>query len=104
ELDELKGNNEQINALIDQQKVELMAQKNQIATLLRDKRQYDAARAEIGDLKAKVAGYIAEIEQLKANQEMLAQENTMLKSEKEQLNMSLQAKLGENEQLTMAKA
>ena len=104
ELDELKGDNEQINALIDQQKVELMAQKNQIATLLRDKRKYDAARAEIGDLKAKLAGYVAEIEQLKANQEMLAQENTMLKSEKEELNMSLQAKLGENEQLTLAKA
>ncbi len=104
ELDQLKGENDEINALIDQQKMALQAQKSQIALLLKDKRQYDAARAEIKDLKVKLANYVADIEQLKAEQEMLAQENTMLKNERDQLNMSLQAKLGENEELAIAKA
>ena len=104
ELDNLKSDNEQINALIDQQKAELMSQKNQISGLLRDKRKYDAARAEIADLKAQVAGYIAEVEQLKAEQEILASENLVLKDERDNLNLSLQAKLGENEVLTEAQA
>ncbi len=104
ELDQLKGDNEQINALIDQQKMELQSQKNQIAVLLRDKRKYDAARAEIRTLKENLANYIAEIEQLQANQEMLVQENSMLKSERDSLTLTLQAKLGENEQLNEAKA
>lgn len=104
ELDALKSDNEQINALIDQQKKELMEQKNDIANLMRDKRKYDAARAEIRNLKERLAGYVAEIEQLQAESEMLAQENTMLKDERDQLNQSLQAKLGENEALASAKA
>ena len=104
ELDALKDDNGQINALIDQQKAELLAQKNQISVLLRDKRKYDAARAEIRDLREKLAGYVAEIEQLQADQEMLTEQNTLLKGERDQLNSSLQAKLGENEQLSLAKA
>ena len=104
ELDQLKGENEQINALIDQQKMELQSQKNEIAVLLRDKRKYDAARAEIRSLKENLANYIAEIEQLQANQEMLVQENYNLKSERDSLTQTLQAKLGENEQLAEAKA
>lgn len=104
ELDNLKGENQQINALIDQQKMELQSQKNQISGLLKDKRKFDAARAEIRDLKAQLANYIADIEQLQAEQEMLTQENSMLKSERDQLNTSLQAKLGENEELAVAKA
>lgn len=104
ELDALKSDNEQINALIDQQKAELMSQKNDIANLMRDKRKYDAARAEIRNLKERLAGYVAEIEQLQSESEMLAQENVMLKDERDQLNQTLQAKLGENEELTLAKA
>ena len=104
ELEALKSDNEEINALIDQQKAELMAQKNKVAVLLRDKRKYDAARAEIRDLREKLAGYVAEIEQLKAEQEMLAQQNTLLKSERDELNQNLQARLSENQQLAEAKA
>lgn len=104
ELDQLKGDNDQINALIDQQKAELLAQKNKINGLLRDKRRYDAARSELKDLKAQLANYVAEIEQLNADQELLSQENSLLKSERDELNQSLQAKLGENEELSIVKA
>lgn len=104
ELESLKGENEQINALIDQQKAELASQKNQIDGLLRDKRKFDAARAEIQNLKSKVANYIAEIEQLRAEQEQLAMENTMLKDEKENLSATLQEKSQENEELSAVKA
>lgn len=104
ELESLKGENEQINALIDQQKAELEAQKNQIASLLRDKKQLDAARAEINNLKIRIAEYIAEIEQLRSQQEMLTEENLKLKDEKDSLQVTLQNKLVENESLFTAKA
>jgi len=104
ELESLKGDNEQINALIEQQKLELSAQKDQITVLLRDKRQFDNARAEIGNLKAKVAGYIAEIEQLGAEHELLVMENAKLLDEKENLSASLQVKSQENEELSTVKA
>lgn len=104
ELDALKGDNEKINALIDEQKAELVAQKEQIATLLSDKKKMDAARKEIAGLKAKVAGYIAQVEQLKAEQEQLTQDNQQLKADKDSLSFTLQSKLAENETLSTVKA
>jgi myosin heavy subunit len=104
ELDALKGDNEQINALIDQQKAELAAQKNEIGRLLRDKRKLDAARAQIAELKTTVANSIAEIEQLQAEQEMLAQQNLLLLDEKDSLTATLQMKASENQELSKVKA
>lgn len=104
ELESLKGENEQINALIDQQKAELEAQKNQIAGLLRDKRQLDAARSEINKLKGRVSEYIAEIEQLRSKQAALTEENLALKEDKDNFQIALQEKTVENESLFTAKA
>lgn len=104
ELESLKGDNEQINALIDQQKAELVQQKSQISELLREKKQLDAARSELAGLKSKMAGYIAEIEQLKADHEHLSLANAQLKVDKDSLNFTLQSKLSENESLNTAKA
>ena len=104
ELDALKGDNVQINALIDQQKAELETQKNQIGVLLQDKKKLDAARREINGIKAKVAEYIAQVEQLRAEQEQLTQDNQQLKADKDSLSYTLQSKLAENETLSTAKA
>lgn len=104
ELDALKGENEQINALIDQQKAELEAQKDQITLLLRDKKKLDAARREINGLRAKVSEYIAQVEQLRAEQEQLTQDNERLKADTDSLSYTLQSKLAENETLSTAKA
>lgn len=104
ELDRLKGENEDINNMIDQQKKELESQKSQISSLLREKRKLNAARAEINNLRTKVASYIAEIEQLKAEQEQLSEENMELKEATSTLNSDLQSKTIENESLYSARA
>jgi len=104
DLDALKGENEQINAMIDQQKLELESQKDKISSLLREKKQLDAARKEIAGLKAKVNEYIAQIEQLKAEQEQLTQDNTQLRSDRDSLSYTLQTRVAENETLNTAKA
>ena len=103
ELETLKGDNEQINAMIEQQKTELAAQKNQISSLLRDQKQFEAARSEIAGIKAKVAQYIADIETLKAEQEQLSQENTSLKEETQNLDGNLKAQTSQNEELKSTK-
>ncbi len=104
ELEELKGDNEQINALIDQQKAELLEQKSRISGLLRDKNQLNAANAEIRNMKARLAEYIAEVEQLRAKQEALAEENLVLKEEKENLQIAFQTSVIENESLSTVRA
>lgn len=104
ELDQLKGDNDQINAMIESQKAELAAQKSRIAVLLRDKSQLDAARNEIKNLKARLAQYFADIEQLKAEKQQLTEMNVQLKDETTALSTDLQAKTEDQQQLQTAKA
>ena len=99
ELDNLKGENADINNMIEQQKVELEEQKQQIDRLLRDKRKLDVARSEIADLKNRIATYVAEIEQLTLEQEQLRQNNELLQSENTELATNLEAQSNENQQL-----
>jgi uncharacterized protein (DUF3084 family) len=104
ELDQLKSDNDQINAMIESQKAELAAQKSRISVLLRDKSQLDAARNEIKTLKTRLAQYIADIEQLRAEKQQLTDTNVQLKTETSTLSSNLQTATQENQQLETAKA
>ena len=104
DLEAQKTNNEELNAIIDQQKAELEEQKNKIAGLLSAKGKLNKARAEIENLKTQVNGYIAQIDELKAANEMLAGENDSLKIERAELKTNLEGKVAENEMLNEAKA
>lgn len=107
ELENMRGENEELNALIEQQQAELADQKAQIDKLIRNKRNLNKARAEIKKLNAQIEQYIAEVETLRAENEQLKQEKEMLSSDLEmqrQTNQQLneeQAKLiSEKEQLS----
>ncbi len=91
ELEEMRGSNEELNALIEQQKAELKASKDRIEGLLANKSQLDRARAEIRKLNQQVEGYVAEINQLRQENEMLAAENQELAAAKENLDSTLTA-------------
>lgn len=104
DLEAQKTNNEELNAIIDQQKAELEQQKNRISELLRNKGKLDKARVEIENLKSQVSAYLAQVEKLKSENEALAGENAMLSSEKDSLHANLQNKVAENEALSSAKA
>ena len=104
ELEKLKGENEDINRLIDEQKAELDAQRSRISGLIRTQRRLDAARAELRDLKVTVEGYVAEIEQLQEEAEQLALANAMLLGERDSLNLTLDAKNMENTELMAVQA
>lgn len=77
-LEEMKGDNEQLNTLIESQKSELKAQKDKINNLIWSKKELDKARNEIKMLNANVAKYIADIQQLTAENQALTENNNTL--------------------------
>lgn len=104
DLEAQKTTNQELNAMIDQQKSELEQQKNRISELLRDKGKLDKARVEIENLKSQASAYLAQIDKLKAENQALAGENAQLASQKDSLHANLQSKVAENEALSSAKA
>lgn len=104
DLEAQKTSNQELNAVIDQQKAELSQQKGKIDDLLKNKGSLDKARIEINNLKSQTSQYLAQIEKLKSENEALAGENATLSSEKEQLAADLQSKAAENEELSNTKA
>jgi myosin heavy subunit len=104
ELEELQGSNEQLNALIDQQKTELTAQKEKIDRLLRDGRNLAEARKEIQGLKAQVEQYLAEINQLREENKELMAENSQLSIVKDSLSSNLELAQMRNQELNTARA
>ncbi|MCB0662228.1 MAG: hypothetical protein KDC24_05790 [Saprospiraceae bacterium] len=97
ELDNLKGDNEELNAIIEQQKAELAEQKTKINSLIRSRKDLDQARAEIKNLTAQVNDYIAQVNQLKDENAELTDQNLMLSENLSQEKM-------QNEELQTAKA
>ncbi|MBK8828235.1 MAG: hypothetical protein IPO26_16435 [Saprospiraceae bacterium] len=59
----MRGDNAQLNALIDSQKSELKTQKDKINNLIWTKKELDKAKAELKNLNTNVAKYLADIQQ-----------------------------------------
>ncbi len=104
DLEEMRGNNEELNAMIDSQKAELKKQKNKISRLIKNKRDLKKAREELANLSAQVDGYLAEINQLKEQNEQLAAANQSLAADKQMLTTHLDSQRVVNEELVTAKA
>ena len=91
ELEGMRGSNEELNALIEQQKNDLAEQKEKIDKLIGNKRNLGKARKELKNLKGKVDQYIAEINQLRAENDLLTDENSSLSEQNTNLNSDLQS-------------
>lgn len=70
-LEEMKGQNAELNKVIDAQKAQLAQQKAKIDDLIRNKKDLAAARTQIDGLKTQLNQYLAEINTLKADKEKL---------------------------------
>ncbi|CAH1001628.1 Chromosome partition protein Smc [Neolewinella maritima] len=104
ELEEMRGSNEELNAMIDQQKEELRLQNEKITSLTNSNRNLEAARRELADLKSKTTGYLAELEELRASNEQLTQDRDRLSTERDLLSNDLQVVQQTNEQLSTERA
>ena len=85
-LDELRGDNKELNQLIDSQKLSLQEQKEKINNLIWTKRELGKAREEMKALKDQAQGYIEELTKLRDDNQLLSSSNTQLREEKEALN------------------
>jgi len=105
-LDELKGDNQELNLLIEKQKADLTAQKKKISSLIWKSKKLKQAKAEIENLKNQALAYVQEINDLREQNEVLTGANVRLQKDKsvlsEKLNLTsnkLSAKENENDSL-----
>jgi len=89
DLEGMRGSNEELNALIEQQKGELTLQKEKIDKLIRNERDLTKARKELNNLNQKAEQYLAEINQLRQENEELSANNVQLSERNESLNTEL---------------
>ena len=103
ELEEMKGNNQDLNGMIDSQKLELKKQKEKISRLLTDSRNLSRAREEIGQLRTLADKYISEISTLKKENKQLATNNVQLREEKKILTSEVEKERRANDDLVTSK-
>ncbi len=104
ELEEMRTGNEELNALIEQQKGELKDSRDRIDRLIRDQGDLSRARAELATLNQQVEGYLGEINQLREQNAMLSEENVQLAQERDALTENLDSQLQENTLLSEERA
>lgn len=109
-LDELKGDNQELNALIEKQKADLAVQKSKISSLIWKSKKLKQAKSEIEDLKNQALMYIQEINDLKEQNDVLTGANMKLQKDKSELSQKLDftsdklsAKESENDSLNTLK-
>lgn len=103
QLDNMKGENVELNAMIEEQKTKLSKQKEKINSLVWTKGRLNEAKKEIEALEQMGQQYIAEINQLKTENSLLADANSSLKAETEVLNQRVARTSEENEELIAQK-
>lgn len=89
-LEDMRGDNKELNNLIDSQKKELTAQKDKINNLIWSKRELVKAREEIKNLSNQAAIYVAELSKLRQENAQLASTNNKLSEENQSLNIQYQ--------------
>ena len=90
ELEELRGDNEELNSRIDEQKSELAKQKKRISGLIWTEKELGKAKEEMLTMNSQADQYIAQISRLKRENETLSVQNTKLSEENSNLNETVQ--------------
>ena len=103
-LEEMRGDNKELNDLIDSQKKELSEQKKKISNLIWTKRELTKAKEEIKNLNIQAADYLAQITKLTTENDSLMVSNDLLMGEKASLTAEVNAQMQANEELSEAKA
>ena len=103
-IEGLRTDSQELNALIDNQKEELKAQKSKINNLIWTKRELTKAREEISNFEGLTATYLAEISDLKGQNEALTAENGKLTKDIVVLNDNLTTEKQLTSELTETRA
>lgn len=108
DLDAMKGENEEMNALIENQKEELRKKERKLRSLLssgkKTKAELEDIRSQINSISLQRDQYLAELNQMKEENQVLLTQNSQLTKEKETLNTQIGEERKMNEELVSAKA
>jgi myosin heavy subunit len=77
-LEDMRGDNKELNNLIESQKTELRSQKDKINNLIWTKRELKKAKEEIANMNSQAAQYVAEVSKLREENVLLTANNTQL--------------------------
>lgn len=102
-LEELRGDNNDMNQLIDQQKSELTEQKKKIANLIWTKRELGKAREELAQLNVTSTQTLVELTELKKKYGLVSAKAQQLESENTQLSEQVTMQRTANEELSNLK-
>ncbi len=103
-LEQLRGDNKELNELIDSQKKELETQKTKISELIWSKRELDKAKVQLKALKTQAEQYVAQINKLTEENSLLTSENSNLNTQNQTLNADLQTERLAKEEISQARA
>ncbi len=104
DLEELRGNNTELNGMIEVQKADLKKQKAQISAMIGTKKDLTVAREEIANLREQANSYLAELTRVKEENIQLAADNNRLSDEKEILTGEVTKERQLNDELLTVKA
>jgi len=108
DLDAMKGENEEMNALIENQKEELTKKERKVRSLLssgkKTKAELEDIRSQINSISLQRDQYLAELNKMKDENQMLASQNTQLTKERENLSTQVTEERKMNAELVSAKA
>lgn len=102
-LDQMKTDNVELNALIEEQKAELSKQKDRISSLISVDKKWKQAKSEIAALEANGAKFLAEIQALKEENAQLSNANVSLTEERNVLTQKVVRTEEENTELSAKK-
>lgn len=100
DLEEMRGDNTELNAMIETQKTELKKQKDKIDGLIKNTNELGKAREEISRLR----NYVTEVENLKKEIAVLRDTNVALASQRDELVIQVQQERLTNEELASEQA
>ncbi len=95
DLEEMRGNNTELNAMIETQKAELKKSKDRIDGLIKTSKELDKAREEIGRLR----NFVTEAEELKKQNAILRDTNVALAAKRDELVIQVEQERVTNEML-----
>lgn len=95
DLEEMRGTNSELNAMIETQKTELKKQKDRIESLIKSAKELERAKEEI----AKLRTYVTEVEKLRKENANLQESNMALSGERDELVLMVQQERLSKEEL-----
>lgn len=100
DLEEMRSNNSELNAMIETQKTELKAQKDKISTMITTAKDLQKAREEITRLRV----FVTEVENLKKQNAALRDTNSVLVNQRQELSLQVEQGKVTNEELATSRA